>query len=395
MQVVSKPGDDHRLTWGLKYGFDDGESPDDEQFTITTPATGRQKASPDSLWQNAGVYLEDEYAIDEDWSLLAAARVDYFHFKADGNDFYTIPGSTAPENVVQNARGTDDETALTGGLALTRYVDPDWMVYGSWFRGYRLFPPGFGLRQTGYGILAPTDGLLDPITGDQFEIGTRVRRDGWGASFAAYYTDFDNFQQPVPGTYLGNASLDLDGSGTIDPDESIFVVEDKSDGYVTGIEAQLSVDLSGVYDALEGWTWTGGTMWNYGNVDTSSGEEPLRHTHPLRFLTSLRWDDPHSERHRWFEVVADLVDKYTKISDGRLNGDVGYLKDPQDSGSGLLRSYGLPGYSVFDIRGGIQLSDSVTLTLGLENLFDAEYRTAHSRMDAPGRSLEVGIEILL
>ena len=82
------------------------------------------------------------------------------------------------------------------------------------------------------------------------------------------------------------------------------------------------------------------------------------------------------------------------MSDGRLNGDVGYLVDPQDNGSGLLRPYGLPGYTVYDVRGGLEIGDGVSLTIALENVTDKKYRTAHSRMDAAGRSLLVGLEIV-
>lgn len=74
---------------------------------------------------------------------------------------------------------------------------------------------------------------------------------------------------------------------------------------------------------------------------------------------------------------------------------MGYLADPQDPSSGLLRPYGLPGYSVFDLRGGLDLSKNTRLTLGIENIGDKKYRTAHSRMDAPGRSVLVGIEVRL
>lgn len=383
---------EHVLTWGLHFNVDDGESPDDEQFTITTPATGAQKASPDSTWTNLGAYLQDEWFLNEDWSVVASARVDWFRYHADGNSFWTIPGSTAAENVELSEPGTYRDTAMTGGLGLVRYLDPDWTVYGSWSRGYRLFPPGFGLRQTGYGILAPTDGFLDPITGDQLEIGTRAVREWWSASVAGYYTLFDNFQQPTPGEWDGMTEFDIDGSGTIDGDESIYVV-DEAEGYVTGIEVETAIALGRFSAKLDDWTWTNGFMWNHGEVEYDGDDEPLRHTHPPRWLMGLRWQDPNPATGGWFEAMADIVDRYDEVSDGRLNGDVGYLKDPQDSSSGLLRPYGLPGYSVFDVRGGWDISDGVTITVGLENLFDKEYRTAHSRMDAPGRTILVGLEV--
>lgn len=393
LQGIVAANDEHLVTWGVHLNRDLGESPDDEQFTITTPATGEQKASPDSTWDNLGIFGQDEWDLGEGWALTTSARLDHFRYEADGNTFYTNPGSTAPENVAQTAPGTHEETALTGGLGLSRRLDEDWVVHGSWSRGYHLFAPGFGLRQAGYGVLAPTDGFLDPTTADQFELGTRVRREAWSFTGAIYYSALHDVQQPVPGTYLGAGSIDLDGSGTVEADESIFVTTG-ADGYVTGIELDSSLDLAVFADELDGWTWHNGFMTNYGRVEFDAGKEPLRHTHPPRYLTRVRWEDT-AERGPWFEVVGDVVGRFDQVSDARLNGDPGYLKDPQDSSSGLLAPYGLPSYAVLHLRGGMDVGRSGRLTLGVENLFDTEYRTAHSRMDAPGMNLMLSYELSL
>jgi hypothetical protein len=51
LQGITLLGSAHRMTYGGHYELDDGESPDDEQFTRTTP-TGARKDAPDSIWQN-------------------------------------------------------------------------------------------------------------------------------------------------------------------------------------------------------------------------------------------------------------------------------------------------------------------------------------------------------
>ncbi len=389
-QTVTPMGDAHFLTWGLSASHQVGESPDDEQFTITTPATGTQKASPDSTWDNIGVFAQDEWMLSDKWSLTGSMRFDTFQFEADDNEFWTNPGSTSPENTVQTAPGTYDDTTWTGGLGLVRNLDPDWMTYGSWSRGYRLFPPGFGLRQTGYGVLAPTDGFLAPMTADQFELGTRVERDWWRVGVAAYYSFLSDVQQPVPGSWNGLTEIDYDQNGTIDPDEQIYNVTG-ADGYVTGLEITSSIDLDRFWSQAENWSWSNGFMANYGRVEFDDGEEPLRHTHPPRWLTALHWEDPNPQGGAWFEIVGDFVARFDQISEGRLNSDVGYLNDPQDPNSGLIRPYGLPSYIVAHIRGGVNLSRNTRLTVGINNIFDEEYRVAHSRMDAAGRSVNIGL----
>ncbi len=382
----------HELTGGLHYHLDLAESPDDEQFTITTPATGEQKASPDTDWHNVGVFLQDQWRLTSQTSVIGSIRYDSFRFGADENVFYTIPGSTSAENVATTDPGTLTKEAVTGGLGLLYEITESWNVLGSWFRGYRLFPPSFGLRQTGYGLLAP-NGLLDPVTGDTYELSTRIRGDVVSTTLTGYYTDFHNFQQPVPGTYNGMTSYDFDGSGTIDSDEGVFVNAADGDAYVTGVELECEVNLGSLYEDLTGWRFFWGVMWNYGRMQfPDEAEEPLRHTHPIRGLVKLRYDDPTPKRKWWVEFVADMVDQFDQVSDSRLNGDVGYRADPQDPASGLLRDYGLPGYTVLDLRGGYRFTENMRMTAALENILDKKYRSAHSRMDAPGRNFVVGLE---
>jgi len=221
-----------------------------------------------------------------------------------------------------------------------------------------------------------------------------VRGDLLSASVTGYYTDFQNFQQPIPGTYDGMSSYDFDGSGTIDPDESIFVNAANGDAYVKGLELECEVNLGSISPQLHGWRLFPGLMWNYGKMHfPDTAEEPLRHTHPTRGILKLRYDDPKPKNKWWLEFVADIVDRFDEISESRLNGDVGYRSDPQDPSSPLVRDYGLPGYSVFDVRAGYHLAENASITVALDNVFDKLYRTAHSRMDAEGRDLFITLEV--
>lgn len=324
---------DHELTAGVHYHLDVAESPDDEQFTITTAQTGRQKASPDTDWDNVGVFIQDEWSLTSRLKMTGSFRSDYFRFEADDNVFYTIPGSTAAENVATRDPGTFTEEAYTGGLGLLYELTESWNVLGSWFGGYRLFPPSFGLRQTGYGLLAP-NGLLDPVTGDTFELSTRMRGEVVSTTLTGYYTDFDNFQQPVRGSYNGMTSFDFDGNGTVDSDENIFVNAANGDAYVQGVELECEVNVGSICEDLDGLRVFGGFMWNYGKMQfPGMEEEPLRHTHPARGIFKIRYDDPKPAKRWWAEFAADVVNRYDRVSDSRLNGDVGYRDNPQDSTS--------------------------------------------------------------
>ena len=54
---------------------------------------------------------------------------------------------------------------------------------------------------------------------------------------------------------------------------------------------------------------------------------------------------------------------------------------------------GVPGYTVFNVYAGMNLSDRTRVRVGIENIGDKKYRAAHSRMDAPGVSLFASLEV--
>lgn len=385
----------NHLVYGVAYHLDVAESPDDEQFTMKTPA-GNQKAAPDTKWHNVGIYAQDEWDIVQWLTLSAGVRYDYFKLIADDNVFYTVPGS---KDTTKNRALTDPneyvQHAVTGSAAAVFHLGDHFNIATTYSRGFRMYPPSFGFRQTAQGVLIP-NGLLDPVTADLFELGFRVRSKFVDMNVTGYYTMFTNFQSPTFGEYNGSEYIDLNENDTFEPDERVFVNTANGDAYVAGVEAEVEFSLGALAQKIQGLYFSAGAMYNYGRQQfPGQPEEPIRHTHPARGILKLRYEDPKPERKYWIEFVADIVGKFDEVSDARLHSDVGYLEDPQDPTSGLYADYGLPSYQVFDIRGGIKFTRHVYVTLAMENIFDIRYRTAHSRMDASGRNVLVGLELVM
>jgi|FLOH01.1.fsa_nt_gi hemoglobin/transferrin/lactoferrin receptor protein len=379
----------HQTIYGLAFQLDRGESPDDEQFTMFPAGGGTAiKSAPDSDWFNVGVFVQDEWGMNDDWSLLSSLRYDYFLFDADPDPLYSAPAGTPA--------GLDDvhssEGALTGGLALTRYLSDNFNVYLSWYRGFRQFAPNFGIRKHGWGVLFPNE-LLSPVESDTFEIGSKYSDHTLETSTALYYTDFNNFQNIVADSYAGSDYYDYDSSGTFEADERVYRTTANGNAFVRGIETAASLRLDRWWKnrSAEDWTVGGGMMWNFGTDRTNN--VPLRHTHPLRGLANLSWEPLDNAYQPYAVLNAELVDAYTRIDPARLASDVGYLNDPQDSSSGLLNSMGLPGYTFFDLRCGFTSQGGIGWNFAVENLLDRQFRTAHSRVDAMGRNFVFSVTV--
>jgi outer membrane receptor protein involved in Fe transport len=387
VRAVARPTSDHELIGGIAWHRDYGESPDDEQFTIITPDGSRTKPAPDSTWDSVGLYLHDRWSIGERWLVTMGVRYDWFRFDADPDEFYQagIGDPTLDEF-------TSEEEALVGGLGVMYVLRPGWRAYADYARGFRMFPPNFGVRQLGFGVLVPNQ-LLDPVTADNVELGAKWRRTAGEGSVALYYTDFHDFQNVVESRFLGQDWYDINGDGIRQAQEKVFQVQGSGDAYVYGIEIESSLKLSRLMPSLfgPGWNLYLGFMWNYGNDETN--DVPFRHTHPARGLFRLRWDAPRSRFDWWWEIGADFVREYDRIPPSRIGSDPSYFADPQDPGSGLIRPDGhLPGYTVYDARGGLRLAENVGITAGIDNATDKLYRPAHSRMDASGFNAYLSVD---
>ncbi len=389
-QAESQLGN-HRLVYGLAFHLDRGESPDDEQFTIYPGSLGPpQKPAPDSDWWNLGAYIQDDWAFSDNWSLLASTRYDHFLFRSMPDAFYVPPAGSPP--------GVDDmrssQGAFTGGLALSRHFGDDAHVYASWYRGFRQFAPNFGIRQHGWGVLVP-NGLLDPIESDTFELGAKVEEETLQMGTALYYTGFRNFQNIVAGSYNGSNFYDFNQNGSFEANERVYQTTANGSAYVKGVEwsAEVRLDRWMDHPRAEDWSFGGGFMWNIGQ--DRSNDVPLRHTHPARALAHLYWVPQQAQNGLYAGIEAEAVDAFTRIDPARLNSDVGYLNDPQDSTSGLIRPWGIPGYALFDLRAGFAQANGVEWAFAVENLLDRNYRGAHSRVDGMGRNFTVTVTVPL
>ncbi len=377
---------DSRTVLGATLRLDQGQSPDDEQYTMVPASTGiRAKAAPDQDWYNLGIFADNEWEATDWLTVTLGLRYDRFLYRSFPDAFYTPPvGSAALDKI------KDWQSAITGGIGAVIKLDDNWRGGASWTRGFRTFAPHFGITKHGYGVLVPS-GLLDPVYADNFELSVRQRSESWESSLVGYYTAFAGFQENKRSTFNGQDWYDYNGNSVRDSDENVFKTTDDARAMLYGVEWDATVRPSYFCDWMpEGVSVRGGFMWNYGR--DLGADQPMRHTHPARGLLSVGYEDPVAKKY-YAELEGEFVRRFDRIPASRLSGDVGYRRNPQDSSSPLLRSYGLPGYSVFNFRCGLELADRVQLGLNVENILNKNYRSAHSRMDAFGTSARLSVSV--
>ena len=149
------------------------------------------------------------------------------------------------------------------------------------------------------------------------------------------------------------------------------------DGHVYGIEFGAALRVVRATTLFGNAAFTEGRVTNFEGGSATLRETYLSRLMPLTGQIGLRWEQPSGEF--WAETVIVHAERADKLS----------FSDRRDSSR--IPSGGTPGYTVWNLRGGWQISDKSSLDLLLENITDADYRVHGSGLNRPGRNFVVGI----
>ena len=393
MDMLFGSKEEHHVVAGLAFELDQGLCPDDEQFMTRFKNGTKTKSAPDSEWYDYAIFAMDEWQITDDFKLSFGLRLDYFTFFSDVDRYYRPESATLDPMADEISAYKTIPSGSAGFVYRLPVGEPDLRLYGNASRGFRLNPPVFGVTQHAQGVRVPSP-MLEPVTGDSYELGVRNSGEYLKGSLCGYYTFFKNFQAEVPSTYNGQDWFDFNGDGVRQVDEAVIALTEVGKAHMWGVEFQQDF-------RIDQWVGAPGHLWLGAGFAYNRGEDeehdPIRFTHPMWGLAKVRWEQGDLWKDSWvkdlyFEYQGRFVRRYDRIPAGFLTDDRSYLRDPRDSTSGLIRSYGLPGWSVHDFRCGLRLHKYARLSFGVDNITDKRYRAAHSRADGAGRNFWLGAE---
>lgn len=207
---------------------------------------------------------------------------------------------------------------------------------------------------------------LDPEKYLSGEVGVRWDHAKTSFSLAYFYTDISDMIVRAP---TGRTIDDL-----------LEVTKlNAGDGHVQGIE------FSGIWQFHRDWRLQGSIAWQDGQVDgypnstTEQETEPLSRLLPITGLVGLRWDSP--SRRFWAEGNVQIVDRQDRLS----------ASDERDTQR--IPPGGTPGYVVGTLRAGWHVNDRLTLTAGVENFTEEDYRIHGSGVNEPGVNFVFGAQM--
>ncbi|MCH7343676.1 TonB-dependent hemoglobin/transferrin/lactoferrin family receptor [Pelomonas sp. CA6] len=312
------------------------------------------KPFPDTRYTLAGAFVQSEIETGS-LSLIPALRFD--HYKLS-------PSSAGYNGTVVSL----SDQAVTPRMGLVWRASESLQPYLQWARGFRAPTPdqvnnGFSNEAHGYISIGNPD--LKPERANSWELGLRGRiADTLRWQLSAYDNRYQDFiKQQV-----------IRGSGR-PKDPMVFQYINLTDARIRGVEARAW------WQATRGLSLSAAVASARGHSRQNGVDTPLDTVQPLTASLSARYEQSHW--HLQASLQHSAAKKASQVSDPSY--------------------YAPPGYDVIDVGGGVQLSQSLSLSAWITNLTDKTYwRWSDVRgvsadspvlaaFTAPGRALRVSL----
>ena len=332
-------------------------------YPFAPPEVFPNKTIPDTSTARSGIYLQDEMVFGESGlTLIPGARYDRYRMKAmpdpslDGTG--QVSGYGFPVESI-------NEGAVSLSLGVLYDINATWSMFGQYAEGYR--PPNFAeanqsFVNLGYRYATVPNPELLAENSKGLEFGLRASFPNAFLSVAAYRNRYTNFIEDAFAGTRGSISL--------------FQNRNIGEVKIRGAEINARFFLNE--------QWQARTALAYARGDNLSASTPLDSVDPLTLVAGLRFDAPSG---RWGgELLLTAVGKKDRVS------------TPERVIAGS--------YSVVDVVGNYDFSESVRLRFGVFNVFDeryarwinisslnAESTTAIKNAQQPGMNFRIGLQI--
>lgn len=362
---AGKGSDLGQWTYGFEWWHDEVES---FRRDYTSGALSLERVqgpvADDAEYDLFGAYVQNEF----DWdgtTITAGARWTYARADADRVDNPRVGGAdpATPGNVI----GVSDSwNSLIGAVHAIRPLSDTWNVWGGVSQGFRA--PNLSdltrLDNTS-GVETPSPNL-DPEDYTSAEIGVRTDDERWSGGLTYYYTWIEDqiVASPTGRLIGGTQEVRKDNVG---------------DGWVAGVE------LEGTYRLDDAWSVSGTASFQDGEVRAIAPggrrvKRPLDRLMPIAGELTLQYHEPGTDVTWW--ATGRAQDEADELS----------LRDKGDTER--IPPGGTPRWAVLHLGTTWQATETLNVSVILENVTNHDYRIHGSGINEPGRNLVVAVDLV-
>ncbi|MDY0078097.1 MAG: TonB-dependent receptor [Bacteroidales bacterium] len=332
----------------------------DTEITDGTSVKGPARY-PDSDWLSAAVFATYQYQLTEKTLVQAGARYNYVSLNADfDTTFYKFPFQTSSTN----------NGALTGSLGLNYTPDERWILRAGLSTGFRapnVDDVGKVFDSEPGSVVVPNPNLRPEYAYNAEIDVAHIFADRLKLDVSAFYTLLDQAMVRRDFTFNGQDSILYDGEMS-----KVQAIQNASQAIVYGLQ------LAAEWKMDNGFSIFSHLTWQQGEEELDDGSKgPLRHSAPLFGITRLSYMSK--------GLRLDLYAHYAnEVPFGDMpKSELGktYLY-PADADGNIYS----PGWYTLNFKVMKQISETFSLTGGVENITDQRYMPYSSGLVSPGRN---------
>jgi iron complex outermembrane receptor protein len=324
-----------------------------ERYIVASDRTFYDHLWPDVSQDDLGLFAEYLFATDNDWSFRFGLRYDDIRSEAGAADDPALGGGTIREAYVgfygpEAALTNRSESLLTGNAVFSKPIGKRVVLQGGLGLAGRAAGLteryfAFALSPMGYQVGNPALRAEEKL---EFSLGASLKGRRWEGSVSGYHYAIDDYILPVI-----LAERDVNNDDILD----LIRGFENTDATLTGL------DLSFVLRPSERWILPVSLFYVRGEDDSRG--VPLPEIPPLELRLAVR--------HAFAGRLLDMVELGGRFVDRaeRINPSF-----PENETAG---------FAVWHLRASFDLSRSLALDFGVENLLDKEY-VEHLTREAAG-----------
>ena len=357
-----------QLYYGAEYIFNKVGSVGTDRNIVTNALSGAQSRHPDgSTWQTFAGYINSEYKVKPNLSLLAGLRYSQVWVDAQFDDtFFAFPFDEA--DLITGA--------LTGSIGVSWFPKKNLQITANGstaFRAPNIDDIGKVFDSEPGSVVVPNP-ELEPEYAYNFELGVRKNfNDKLVLKGAAYYTFLVDALVRRDFSFNGETEIEFNGELS-----NVQAIQNAARAYVYGFEFGLQAFFT------ENWSFNGNLTITEGIEEDKSGiESGARHAAPTFADAHLIYKNQ--------RFMADFFVNY--------NGEIAFedlaLAERSTPFQYALDANGnpfSPSWYTLNLRTQYQISNAINTSFSIENITDQLYRTYSSGISAPGMNLILSLD---
>ncbi len=356
----------NKLFYGLEYVLNDVNSTGiNENIAAQTSAVGPSRY-PQAMWESYAVYLNNQYKFSEKAVLQAGLRYNQFLLDAAfDTTFYPFPFTEANLN----------NGALTGSVGVVYRPTKQWVIssnIATAFRSPNVDDVGKVFDSEPGSVVIPNPDLKAEYAYNvdlniAKLIGKHVKVD-----FSTYYTLLENAMVRRDFTLNGASQIVYDGELS-----QVQAIQNAAQAKVFGFQAGVEVKLP------SGFGFSSDFNFQKGEEELDNGDtSPSRHAAPFFGITRVSYATSKLD----FQLNLQYSDK--KEFDDLPEEEKGKTEIYAVDSDGNPYS---PSWYTLNFKALYKLSETLSISSGLENITDQRYRPYSSGIVAPGKNFSIAL----